>query len=90
MDEPGVFRIEPGEELDLHHFSPRDAKSLVVDFIDDARAKGLARVRIVHGRGRSVLKSITLSALAAHPAVESFHDDKANWGATIVHITIDK
>ncbi len=90
MDTEGAFGIELGDELDLHHFHPRDAKDLVRDFIDASRARGLARVRIIHGRGKSVLKSIAHAALASHPAVASYHDDSANWGATIAHITIDK
>jgi DNA-nicking Smr family endonuclease len=85
MDED-IPRIEPGTELDLHHFNPRDARNLIKDFIDDAHAAGAGTVRIVHGKGRSVLKSIVIAELSKNTLVLSFDDDRSNWGATIVHL----
>jgi dsDNA-specific endonuclease/ATPase MutS2 len=89
MDEQEIARVELADEIDLHHFSPKDAKALLGEFLDQAREKGLRRVRIIHGRGRSVLKAITVSALEACPFVTAFRDDGANWGATVVDINPD-
>lgn len=83
-----LTRIELGGELDLHCFHPRDAKPLVREFIDAARSRGIRSVRIVHGRGRSVLKSIVLSELSKNENVVSFADDHGNWGATIAVLRI--
>ncbi len=83
-------RIELGDELDLHHFHPRDAKPLVREFIDAARSRGIRSVRIVHGRGRSVLKSIVLRELAGNENVASFADERGNWGATIAVLRIEE
>ena len=48
-DEP--FPLPVDGTLDLHAFSPRDAGSLVEEYVNEAHARGLAEVRIVHGRG---------------------------------------
>ncbi len=86
MDEQEITRVELTDEIDLHHFSPKDAKALLGEFLEQAREKGLRRVRIIHGRGRSVLKSITVGVLEASPFVTAFRDDGANWGATVADI----
>ncbi len=72
------------DELDLHHFHPRDARMLIHEFLDVARERGFYRVRIVHGRGRSVLKRLLYAELEKRQDIKSFQDDQANWGATIV------
>jgi DNA-nicking Smr family endonuclease len=82
MDE--FMHIEFSDEIDLHHFHPKDAECLIADFLDHARTCGYHRVRIIHGKGRSVIKSIVYSALMRHEAVAEFYNDAANWGATIV------
>lgn len=82
MDE--ITHIEFGDELDLHHFHPRDAKELISEFLDHAEKKGFSRVRIIHGKGSSVMKSIVCSELARRSSVAEFFDDRGNWGATVV------
>ncbi len=84
-----ITHIELRDELDLHHFHPRDAKPLIREFIDAARSRGIRSVRIVHGRGRSVLKSIVHDELSKNEKVLSFADDRGNWGATIAVLRIE-
>ncbi len=81
MDE--LTHIEFSDELDLHHFHPRDAKELVSEFLDYAEKKGYSRIRIIHGKGSSVMKSIVRAELSRRPSVLEFFDDRGNWGATI-------
>ncbi len=76
--------IEFGSEVDLHHFHPRDTGIVVHEFLKQGKEKGLSRLRIVHGKGRSQKKSQVHRLLADAPDVESFSDDGSNWGATIV------
>lgn len=83
-DEP--VEISLNDEIDLHHFHPRDAKALLNEFIDISIERGLTEVRIVHGRGRSVIKKIVLDELGRNSLVERFADDGANWGATRVYL----
>ena len=84
MDE--ITRVELKDELDLHAFHPKDAKSLLKDFIEDAREKGINRVRIVHGKGRSVIKSIVIAELERSEHISKFHDEPGNWGATVAYL----
>lgn len=81
--------INPGQELDLHHFNPRDAKAVVQEFIEMNVEAGIREVRIIHGKGRSVIKSIVHGELETNRRVVSFKDQPGNWGATIVSISRD-
>ena len=81
-----ISRIELGNELDLHHFHPGDVKELVHDFIGNARQRGAGEVRIVHGKGMSVIKSIVISELEKDANILSFREEPGNWGAMLVRI----
>jgi len=77
------FPLPVDGTLDLHAFHPRDVESLVEEYITEAHARGLAEVRIIHGRGTGVLRGIVQAALEAHPLVEAFWDDTdSHLGAT--------
>jgi dsDNA-specific endonuclease/ATPase MutS2 len=72
--------------LDLHTFAPREVKSLVSDYIDECRARGILEVRIIHGKGTGTLRSIVHGVLARHPQVASFRpaeESMGGWGATV-------
>jgi dsDNA-specific endonuclease/ATPase MutS2 len=85
-DDPVVLPIGP--ELDLHSFLPGDIASIVDEYVREAVAAGLTRVRIVHGRGRGVQRGIVQAALERHAQVASFWDDpEAHLGATIATLT---
>jgi len=77
------FELPVDGTLDLHAFAPRDAKSVVEEYVTEAHARGVREIRIVHGRGAGVLRGIVQAALEAHPLVEAFWDDTdAHLGAT--------
>ncbi len=78
-----VERIEFTEEIDLHHFHPRDSRGILSDFLDHAEEKGYAMVRIIHGKGRSTLKEMVLRELSRRESVQRYADDFSNWGATL-------
>ena len=48
-EEPHVVPLS--DELDLHSFLPRDVVSVVDEYVQQACAAGLTRVRIVHTAG---------------------------------------
>jgi len=74
-------------ELDLHAFAPRDVASVVEEYVEAAAAAGLLEVRLVHGRGRGVLRGIVQAALDRHPRVVEFWDDTgAHLGATVARL----
>ncbi len=75
--------------LDLHQFSPKDVKTLVPDYLELCLEKDILEVRIIHGKGKGVLRRTVHSLLAKLDYVKSFQlDDKhvGNWGATVVYL----
>ena len=82
-DDPVRIRIEA--EFDLHPFAPRDVRSVVEEYVNEAWAAGFREVRVVHGRGKGIQRGIVQQALDRHPLVESFADDPY-LGATIVRL----
>lgn len=81
-----ITKIELEDELDLHHFHPKDIKPLLREFLESAVEKEKKQVRVVHGKGQSTAKSIVLKELERSSLVRSFKDDGSNWGATIVYL----
>jgi DNA-nicking Smr family endonuclease len=83
-DAPVVVPIE--DALDLHPFAPRDVASVVDEYLREAAARGLAEVRLIHGRGIGVQRAAVRALLAAHPHVERYFDappERGGWGATV-------
>lgn len=87
LDEAVEIPIE--DVLDLHTFHPRDVKQLLDEYFHCASEKGFSSVRIVHGKGRGVLRRITESVCRRHPRVASWQtadEGRGGWGATIVFL----
>ena len=61
-------------ELDLHAFAPRDVGSVVDEYITAAHTMGLGRVRLVHGRGSGVQRSIVQAHLEAGRISQEFYE----------------
>lgn len=76
------------DELDLHHFQPREVADVVEEYLHAAQAQGFERVRIIHGKGTGTLRRVVESVLAKHPAVKSFQlaGSTGGWGATAVEL----
>jgi len=79
--------IEINGILDLHHFSPKDLKYLIPEYIDECIDRGIHEVRIIHGKGKGILRRSVHSLLDKNPDVISFQtapENRGAWGATIV------
>jgi DNA-nicking Smr family endonuclease len=74
--------------LDLHMFPPDQVKNLVGDYIEACLEEGILDLRIIHGKGIGVLRTIVGGILEKHPAVESYGhpSDSGSWGATVVRL----
>ena len=58
----------------LAAFAPRDVPAVVSDYLEAAHARGFVEVRLIHGRGIGVQRTIVQSLLARHPLVAAFAD----------------
>ena len=79
--------LEVTDILDMHSFRPRDVHDLVVAYLEEARAKGFATVRIIHGKGIGAQREMVHAILDRTPFVASYQDAPAEaggWGATVV------
>jgi hypothetical protein len=73
--------------LDLHTFQPREVKDLVSDYLDECRRRGIVEVRIIHGKGKGVLRRTVHAVLESRSDVERFAlapAHRGGWGATLV------
>jgi DNA-nicking Smr family endonuclease len=83
--EPVILPIE--DSLDLHTFAPRDAPSVVEEYLRQAAARGFSEVRLIHGKGKGVQRAVVQTLLDGHPLVSRYFDgppERGGWGATVV------
>lgn len=88
-DEPEPVVMEVDGELDLHSFSPKEVGPLVLETIEQCRAKGITELRIVHGKGIGNLRRTVHALLERHPAVAAYRlggHGAGSWGATLVDL----
>lgn len=86
-NEPVVVPIE--DSLDLHTFRPEEVEELLEDYFEACLEKGYREVRIIHGKGRGVLKTRVQALLRRSPLVVDFRTagaDRGGWGATLVRL----
>jgi len=86
MDETDVIEQPIDGTLDLHTFQPKEAASLVNEYLRVCWEKGIPEVKVIHGKGRGVLLRTVHALLEKHPLVLNFKLDSegSGWGATIV------
>lgn len=75
--------------LDLHTFSPKELPELLTDYLEACQEAGILDVRIIHGKGKGILRDRVRSLLDKNPLVESRSEaplDAGGWGATLVRL----
>ena len=75
--------------LDLHAFKPNEINNLIPEYITECINRNIVEIRIIHGKGKGVLRRGVHAILERDPRVISFEmaKDRSSWGATIVHLT---
>ena len=76
--------------LDLHTFNPREVKTLIADYLEACRERGILHVRIVHGKGTGQLRATVHAVLRRLPGVEWFRPagpEAGTYGATEVGLS---
>jgi dsDNA-specific endonuclease/ATPase MutS2 len=76
------------DTIDLHPFLPREIADLIEEYLYQAVLKGYREVRIIHGRGIGVQRSIVHSVLQKHPRVV-YYRDEMDHGSTVVMLKQD-
>ena len=79
-------RSDVSDELDVRGQRAHEAREAVRGFVDEAALAGLARVRVVHGRGTGAVRAAVRGELDRHPLVERHESESAD-GATVAHLT---
>lgn len=88
FDQPIPLEIDG--VLDLHTFHPKELPGLIEDYIAACRERGILSLRIVHGKGRGILRERLHGLLKRHPQVHAFRlagPGAGGWGATLVELT---
>lgn len=90
MPEMETVELPIDGTLDLHHFKPQDLGDLIPDYIDECLKNEIYSIRIIHGKGKGVLRRTVHSLLDRNPNVESYSlaSDRSGWGATIVELKL--
>ena len=88
-DAVGAVEIPIDGTLDLHTFHPRDLDTRLPEYFNACRERGVLDVRVVHGKGKGVLRTRVEAILARSAEVESYRRAGAGageWGATLVRL----
>jgi DNA-nicking Smr family endonuclease len=75
--------------LDLHHFSPRDLRTLIPDYLEACLDRGIIHVRLIHGRGIGAVQRSVHALLSRSPHVVSYRlaeAERGGRGATLVDL----
>src|SRR4030042_3762523 len=84
-----VVRIAIEDSVALHTFQPKEIPSLLKEYLSECQKKGVLEVRIIHGKGKGVQRTIVHSFLEKSPLVDSYETaplEAGAWGATLVYL----
>ena len=89
VSEGVAARAQVGPEFWVHGMRAKQAVAAVDEYLEKAAMAGHARVRIIHGKGKWILRSAIQQALGDHPLVGLFKDadaEEGGQGVTIVEL----
>ena len=68
------------QDIDIRGMRGEEALQAITYFIDDAILLGIARVRILHGTGTGILRTLIRDYLSTVPGVAHFQDEHVQFG----------
>ena len=79
---PDVYekKLNFKQDIDVRGMRGDEAIQAVTYFIDDAILVGVSRVRILHGTGTGILRTLIRQYLATVPGVAHFQDEHVQFG----------
>ncbi len=90
MVEPEPEPVRPPVDglLDLHTFSPKEVPTVVREYIGVCLEKEIYEIRIIHGKGKGILRDTVHALLKKDPRVLHFSLDTgpSGWGATLAFL----
>lgn len=90
-DTAAPVALEINGVLDLHPFSPKDLKTLIPDYLEECRKKGIMEIKIIHGKGIGNIRRSVHALLDRNPLVADYRQaelQSGSWGATIVILKV--
>ena len=73
-------RLHFKQDIDVRGMRGEEALQAVTYYIDDAVLLSMSRVRILHGTGNGILRTLIRQYLEANPAVSSCRDEHVQFG----------
>lgn len=80
LDESRERQLEFKNEIDVRGMRGDEALQAVTYFLDDAVQFNASRLRILHGTGHGILKTLIRRQLKANPNVSDFRDEDVRFG----------
>ena len=79
-DESRQRQLKFKNDIDVRGMRADEALQAVTYFLDDAVQFNAGRVRILHGTGHGILKTLIRQQLKSNPNVTDFHDEDVRFG----------
>ncbi len=73
-------RLNFKSEIDIRGMRGEEAVQAVAYFIDDATICGVHQLRVLHGTGNGILRTLVRQYLSTLPSVRTFHDEHVQFG----------
>ena len=73
-------RLNFKEDIDIRGMRGEEAVQTVGYFLDDAVVCNVHRLRILHGTGNGILRTLVRQYLSTMPFVKHFHDEHVQFG----------
>ena len=80
QDEVYEKKLQFRQDIDVRGMRGDEALQAVTYFIDDAILLGASRVRILHGTGNGILRTLVRDYLAGVSGVKRYHDEHVQFG----------